>query len=985
MMLSLSDQEEFDDELMTGRFDEKIDEFVALITSRPQTAMDDPSQSNTKDYNASVDDKESSSKLSNIDDLLCELDTNIQVGRPTTSKRTRGQHLFTQEDEYRENQKGGGFFNQTKFCSALRNEMKHIFNVDVTIEKSNDGSHQEYPIYIVTFQSTNAENVSKAKNALKLLFDSVKIEIVGEEAGFWIQDQDYARIVQFYGDQNKSLLILCEYSTIGLFIHYFDAHISVDFHRLCTTRETLRTILKNKFKSSDVNLPASSDVTKENKSFFAQDILQLEVEVRTRPILMKLEQRCIHLFGINQIVDEVVQQIECIKERYASNMVQLNLDSFQINYLIDFYSDEFQLMERTFVNAKILEHLKNGEFMAPQHIQSTIERQIKELATFCPPSSFTVEEEAFRPIAHNECPNLIKIGRRYKCHVEIEEFLTKHICEIPRSTAEDHVSNKLTAAAIKIEQGDLADQKVDLVVICSTSLYLRDDIIRKAGQSVKEEYEQIAQLSPSEPFETNSGDLQCRKLLFLPWHIDQSNKHKFTQSIRNFVRRSVQHALRAHHTSIAFPSIGCGKLNIGKDIIANEMLVEAQNQLLTANTLLQIIFVILPQQMDVVKAFEEKLASLQEGNIETKDAEISYHLSTLTLTIHSSNENNQRECIEALHTHVTNSTRTYEVYQQTALKKWTQPALNKFFRFCQKSHVVIDVDMKIGYLRLYGSKEAVREAESEYLRQQVKQSEEARLAVIARDIIWAYKIGENQWEKYSSDINALIEDQYTSKLQSFDYTDDKSKEYLIDFQTMTEKCLSTNRERPIVRQTDFTFPKDWHVQIHNVQQFSLPTNSDEFKSILRLFNKTMTKKYTEIVRIDRIQNKQWYMQYNSYRNFSPKKHTERKLFHGCSQQTTSLIINSFFNRSFAGINGIVYGQGAYFSAKANYSHNYATMTGSTGERYMFVADVLVGDTITGNSKMKTPPTGYDSTTDGDHIFVTYRDDQAYASYMIVYK
>lgn len=52
---------------------------------------------------------------------------------------------------------------------------------------------------------------------------------------------------------------------------------------------------------------------------------------------------------------------------------------------------------------------------------------------------------------------------------------------------------------------------------------------------------------------------------------------------------------------------------------------------------------------------------------------------------------------------------------------------------------------------------------------------------------------------------------------------------------------------------------------------------------------------------------------------------------------------------------------------------------------MFVVDVLVGNTIKGNSKMKTPPSGYDSTTDGDHIIVTYRDDQAYASYLITYK
>jgi hypothetical protein len=52
---------------------------------------------------------------------------------------------------------------------------------------------------------------------------------------------------------------------------------------------------------------------------------------------------------------------------------------------------------------------------------------------------------------------------------------------------------------------------------------------------------------------------------------------------------------------------------------------------------------------------------------------------------------------------------------------------------------------------------------------------------------------------------------------------------------------------------------------------------------------------------------------------------------------------------------------------------------------MFVAYVLLGDSIVGNTTMKTPPPGYDSTTDGKHIFVTYRDDQAYAAYLIVYK
>ncbi len=51
---------------------------------------------------------------------------------------------------------------------------------------------------------------------------------------------------------------------------------------------------------------------------------------------------------------------------------------------------------------------------------------------------------------------------------------------------------------------------------------------------------------------------------------------------------------------------------------------------------------------------------------------------------------------------------------------------------------------------------------------------------------------------------------------------------------------------------------------------------------------------------------------------------------------------------------------------------------------MFVARVLVGRTTLGNSTMKTPPLGFDSTSSGV-AFVTYHDAQAYAEYLITYK
>ena len=52
---------------------------------------------------------------------------------------------------------------------------------------------------------------------------------------------------------------------------------------------------------------------------------------------------------------------------------------------------------------------------------------------------------------------------------------------------------------------------------------------------------------------------------------------------------------------------------------------------------------------------------------------------------------------------------------------------------------------------------------------------------------------------------------------------------------------------------------------------------------------------------------------------------------------------------------------------------------------MFLASVLVGKTTRGDKTMKTPPLGFDSTTDGNHIFVTYHDAQALAEYLITYK
>ncbi|CAF1415425.1 unnamed protein product [Rotaria sordida] len=186
---------------------------------------------------------------------------------------------------------------------------------------------------------------------------------------------------------------------------------------------------------------------------------------------------------------------------------------------------------------------------------------------------------------------------------------------------------------------------------------------------------------------------------------------------------------------------------------------------------------------------------------------------------------------------------------------------------------------------------------------------------------------------------------------------------------------------------EFHLPATWQISKENKKRHIVSKDTDEYKSIFNQFDEAMKKGYKKIIKIERIQNERWFMQYTAHwTDFKKRlnKDTEKRLYHGCREEAANLIIEDCFNRSFAGVHGTIYGVGVYFSSNAAYSHQY-TNPNSLEERCMFLARVLIGKTTKGNGSMKTRPLGFDSTTDGNHIFVTYHDAQAYAEYLITYK
>lgn len=86
----------------------------------------------------------------------------------------------------------------------------------------------------------------------------------------------------------------------------------------------------------------------------------------------------------------------------------------------------------------------------------------------------------------------------------------------------------------------------------------------------------------------------------------------------------------------------------------------------------------------------------------------------------------------------------------------------------------------------------------------------------------------------------------------------------------------------------------------------LLNTTDEYATVLKNFDNTMEGQYAQIVRIERIQNEEWYVQYLAHSQaFEKRLHeaTERLVYHGCPEEAANSIIEKCFNRSFAGVNG----------------------------------------------------------------------------------
>ncbi|XP_071798571.1 uncharacterized protein [Asterias amurensis] len=224
------------------------------------------------------------------------------------------------------------------------------------------------------------------------------------------------------------------------------------------------------------------------------------------------------------------------------------------------------------------------------------------------------------------------------------------------------------------------------------------------------------------------------------------------------------------------------------------------------------------------------------------------------------------------------------------------------------------------------------------------------------------------------------------------------------FASMEERKQESKRHKALAEGGSVVVPTTWDNRgartdevLVNIRAFT----SAEYINIANLFWDTMDDKAT-IISIQRVQNLELWEDFTKMSERMKKRKRgqpvlQKQLFHGTQEKYKDPISRQNFDWRLSGTTvGTLYGKGSYFARDASFSNSY-TLPDSDDCRYVFVAQVLIGDTITGDPSYVRPPPKdlndphgelYDSCVDkmsNTEIFVVFEKTQVYPEYLIRYK
>ncbi|CAF1213396.1 unnamed protein product [Adineta steineri] len=539
--------------------------------------------------------------------------------------------------------------------------------------------------------------------------------------------------------------------------------------------------------------------------------------------------------------------------------------------------------------------------------------------------------------------------------------------------------------SIDVQKGDLASTKTDVIVVCSTSNFLLENILKLGGDAIQTSYSTQLKNNTTNSLITvaTNGKFPSKQIYFLPCKCSE-DENLLRDALKNFLATIIKAATAANYQSIAFPAIGCGRMGCSVQSVAEIMVSEVRCQI--KQYPISVSFIIQPEKQDIYDEFQKQINSDQPLRKILNTRTISTSIRNATIEVSMGDITAQNVDVIVINS-------SAEILKETILNTAGDDVRQSFnAQIASNPNALLTVTSsgRLSCKQIFFVRWKPNVDES-ILRQSIVDFMWNVIQNILPHHYTSIAFPAIGCGKSACSVNIVVKTMVSEikrEIQKRNLT--LKVRFVIEprqvnvYDEFCKQVLASEIDRST---TDDTLPSTWELPTGNKICFIVPKTSNECKTIAADFRRSMQGSDKEIIKIERIQNPRWYKQYLVHREDFRKTHgndTEKVLYHGCPENAAYAIAADCFNRSFAGKNGTAYGVGVYFSSNAAYSHGYAHPN-SKGERFMFIVRVLIGKTTAGNSSMKTRPVGFDSTTDGNHIFVTYHDAQAFAEYLITYK
>ncbi|XP_026521207.1 poly [ADP-ribose] polymerase 14-like [Notechis scutatus] len=588
-------------------------------------------------------------------------------------------------------------------------------------------------------------------------------------------------------------------------------------------------------------------------------------------------------------------------------------------------------------------------------------------------------------------------------------------------------SNEMQFGSVTFQSvtGDIVMEKTDVIVNVTNENFtskagVSKAILEAAGPEIEAECARLA-LQPHNGFvTTQNGKLSCKKIIHLAP----------CSSIKTQVSKVLQECEAKQHASVAFPVIGTGQERRSPDEAAEEI-ISAVADFAGKGSLgcLKLVKVVVFQP-HMQKSFSTILENKKGWALPTSESMFSKFKGFLTgwrspakkrsvIALEKKTEMSSFEICgknrkkveeaEAWLRKLVFEEQTENRIVDDLIDTFSDVEIKRLNDLQKRLHVAIELNKmeSPSFILLSGIPRDVLTAFTEIqdLLKTLKadQERQSKAECVKVLVEWQYSTNGDTFVAFDIFSNLDLEDAKISKkkqiqvqIQGQNYTANLNKMHVVDSQGQSMKIKRVGKDEG---KLFAGFPEQWEdMKGSHAKLVPLQPAGGEYKDVEKIFRigcPTFT-----IEKIERVQNPYLWQAYQVKKKQIETKNghenNEKVLFHGTPHDTLVPIYQNGFNRSYAGKNAAMIGNGTYFAVNSNYSamDTYSTPD-QNGRKYMYVARVLTGDYCIGRSGQITPPSKnndafdlYDSVTDNMNqpsMFVIFHDVQAYPEYLITFR